>query len=87
MPPVSEVRAALLLLNMRQVAQLAKLTDTPERTSHKIRLAQTSNPGIETLRKFMPRIREVLTAEQLERMPGASPPATQPEAAAAPVGG
>lgn len=55
-PSVSAVRAALSNLSMRQLDELARLSGVPMTTIYKIKLGETENPGIETVRKFAPHI-------------------------------
>jgi predicted transcriptional regulator len=56
MPTMDEVRAELGKLTMRQIDRLADLSGVPSATIYKIRIGTTENPGIETLRKFLPHI-------------------------------
>lgn len=55
-----EVRTALSPLGMAQIDRLAILSGVPPTTIYKIKRGETSNPGIETVRKFMPHIQAAL---------------------------
>lgn len=55
-PSVSVVRQSLAALTMRQLEKLAELSGVPMTTIYKIKLGDTENPGIETVRKFAPHI-------------------------------
>jgi predicted transcriptional regulator len=68
-PGADQVRAALAPLTLRQLDRLAELSGVPATTIYKIKRGETENPGIETLRKFVPHIS------------AASAPPAQPEAA------
>lgn len=56
-PSADEVRAALELLTLRQLNLLATLSGVPFTTIYKVKRGETSNPGIETVRKFLPHIK------------------------------
>jgi transcriptional regulator with XRE-family HTH domain len=61
MPPsVSEVQAWLKPLSEKQVATLAKFSGVGFGTLSKIRRGQTANPGLETVRRFVPYIKAAL---------------------------
>ena len=45
---------------MRQIDRLAELSGVPAPTIYKIKLKATKNPGIETLRRFLPHVDAVL---------------------------
>lgn len=51
-----QVREALGKLNMAQLGELSEKSGVPMPTLYKIRQGETENPGIETVRKFMPHI-------------------------------
>lgn len=55
-PSAADVRAALLPLTLRQIERLSGLSGVPATTIYKVRLGETANPGIETVRKFLPHI-------------------------------
>lgn len=55
-----QVRAALAPLTLKQIDRLAELSTVPATTIYKIKLGKTVNPGIETVRLFMPQIEAVL---------------------------
>lgn len=56
LPTVDEIRAALTPLSMRQLEGLSVLSGVPTTTIAKIRRGETTNPGIETVRRFVPHI-------------------------------
>lgn len=53
-PSAEQVRAALQPLSMKQLARLSELSGVPSTTLYKIKLGTTTNPGIETVRAFVP---------------------------------
>jgi transcriptional regulator with XRE-family HTH domain len=55
-PSAAVVRQALADLSLKQLEKLAELSGVPMATIYKIRLGDTENPGIETVRKFAPHI-------------------------------
>jgi hypothetical protein len=55
-PSAEEIRAALAPLTLKQLDYLADLSGVPVTTIYKIKLAETANPGIETVRKFLPHV-------------------------------
>lgn len=55
-PSTEQVRAALAPLNGKQLERLAQLSGVPMTTIYKVKLGETTNPGIETVRKFAPHI-------------------------------
>lgn len=59
-PSVESIRSALAPLNLRELDRLAELSGVPATTIYKIKRGETENPGIETLRKFMPHIKTVM---------------------------
>lgn len=61
-PPLTMVRSRLERLSQSQLTQLASDSGVPFGTLMKIRQGVTTNPGIETVRKFFP----LLTAEDPE---------------------
>ena len=56
-PAVADVRTALEPLNMRQLRALERLSGVPFNTLYKIQRGETANPGIETVRLFLPHVR------------------------------
>ena len=58
-PPIAEVRASLEALGHAGVQKLARVSGVPFTTLWKIRTGITKNPGIETVRQFVPYIHEV----------------------------
>jgi predicted transcriptional regulator len=59
-PSSEQVRAALAPLSMRQIEVLARLSGVPATTIYKVKRGETENPGIETVRRFVPHIEEAL---------------------------
>ena len=55
-PSAEQVRAQLAPLTLKQLDRLAELSGVPATTIYKIKRGETANPGIETLRKFMPHV-------------------------------
>lgn len=55
-PSAAVVRQALADLSLKQLEKLAEMSGVPMTTIYKIRLGDTENPGIETVRKFAPHI-------------------------------
>ena len=53
------VREALAPLTLKQLDLLAELSGVPVSTIYKIKLGTTVNPGVETVRLFMPHIERV----------------------------
>jgi len=62
MPSAEEVRAALAPLTLKQIDRLAELSGVPPTTIYKIKRGETENPGVETLRKFLPHVATALEA-------------------------
>jgi transcriptional regulator with XRE-family HTH domain len=52
----AEIREALQHLTLKQIDELAAESGVPATTIYKIKRGETKNPGIETLRKFMPHV-------------------------------
>lgn len=48
---------------MKQLEKLAELSGVPMTTIYKIKLGDTENPGLETVRKFAPHIAAASQAE------------------------
>lgn len=69
-PSAEEVRKALEPLTLRQLGVLSLRSGVPEATIYKIKLNTTTNPGIETVRKFWPFLAQAL-AEQRHPAPAA----------------
>jgi predicted transcriptional regulator len=57
-PAAVEVQATLKALSHSQMQELARLADVPFTTLWKVRSGETANPGIETVRKFVPHIEQ-----------------------------
>lgn len=60
LPSAEQVRAALSPLTMKQLERLEELSGVPATTIYKIKRGETENPGIETLRRFLPHISEAI---------------------------
>ncbi len=56
---------------MKQIARLSELSGVGAPTIYKIKLGTTENPGIETLRKFLPHMPEVLAGDAQAAQEGA----------------
>lgn len=65
-PTVEQVRTDLKPLSLKQLERLAGLSGVPLHTIYKIKRGETANPGIETVRCFMPHIATVLAESQAE---------------------
>lgn len=65
-PGIEEVRAKLAPLTLKQIDRLAAVSGVPATTIYKIKLGDTSNPGIETVRKFLPHIADALVEPAAE---------------------
>lgn len=66
-PAAKDIRAALEGLGHAQMHELSRLSSVPFTTLWKVRQGETENPGIETVRKFMPHVKQAkawVTAEQ-----------------------
>lgn len=61
-PSAEAVRVALAPLTLKHLDTLAGLSGVPASTIYKIKRGETENPGIETLRKFVPHIAAALNA-------------------------
>lgn len=61
-PSAEAVRAALAPLSLKQLEKLAELSGVPFTTIYKVKRGETRNPGIETLRQFMPHLNEAKAA-------------------------
>ena len=59
-PGIEEVRDALKPLTLAQLEALASASGVPFTTLYKIKRGETENPGIETVRKFMPHVSAVV---------------------------
>jgi len=60
LPSAEQVRAALSPLTMKQLERLEELSGVPATTIYKIKRGETENPGVETLRRFLPHIATVV---------------------------
>lgn len=56
LPDTATIRASLMALGHAQMQALAAVSGVPFTTLWKIRSAETRNPGIETVRQFLPHI-------------------------------
>ena len=61
-PSAETVRGMLAALSIKQVAALAELSGVPAPTIYKIKNGDTTNPGIETVRKFIGHIAKAAPA-------------------------
>jgi predicted transcriptional regulator len=59
-PTIDDVRAVLARMTMEQIGRLGALSGVPPTTIYKIKRGETENPGIETVRKFMPHVEAAL---------------------------
>lgn len=55
-PPTPKLRQRLSALTPAQLRKLHDLSGVPVATLQKIRLGTTANPGVETVRRFLPHI-------------------------------
>jgi hypothetical protein len=55
-PSVAEVRSSLEPLGHAELQRLSRLAGVPFNTLWNIRNGTTANPGIETVRKFLPQL-------------------------------
>ena len=62
-PSAAEVAAALAQLTFAQLGRLAYISGVPLTTVYKIKSGETTNPGIETVRKFAPFIAQAQQEE------------------------
>lgn len=63
LPPVQELRASLEALTHAQVQKLSADSGVPFTTLWKIRDGTTTNPGIETVRRFYEKLVQAQAAE------------------------
>ena len=63
-PSTSKVRSQLEKLGHAKLQRLAVISGVPFTTLWKIRSGETTNPGLETVRKFFPKVREALHGKQ-----------------------
>lgn len=61
-PSIDDVRLSLSTLNLKQLEALAIASGVPFTTIYKIKRGETENPGLETLRKFMPHVAAIVAA-------------------------
>ena len=55
-PSAESVRAQLDGMTMKQIDRLAELSGVPSTTIYKIKRGETQNPGVDTVRQFIPYI-------------------------------
>jgi transcriptional regulator with XRE-family HTH domain len=79
-PSADEVRTALAPLTLKGLDALAELSGVPATTIYKIKRGETKNPGVETLRLFMPHIPAVLAARPADIAAQSAQPAPATEA-------
>lgn len=63
-PSTETVRGLLQRLRLAEMDRIAVLSGVPFATLMKIRTGQTMNPGIETVRKFMPLLERSVQHDQ-----------------------
>lgn len=80
-PTVAQVQAELLRLGHAQMHELSRLSGVPFTTLWKVRAGETANPGIETVRKFMPFVAELVAAAEVKPAEPASQHGALDEAA------
>lgn len=56
LPSIADVRAKLAPLTLKQLDRLAELSGVPATTIYKIKRGDTENPGMETVRAFLPHV-------------------------------
>jgi hypothetical protein len=71
-PSAVDIRASLAALSLDQLDRLAELSGVPLPTLSKIRYGQTLNPGIETVRRFVPHIAELINTPGAPAVPEAA---------------
>lgn len=77
-PSAEQVRDVLKPLSMEQLERLADLSGVPSTTIYKIKRGETKNPGVETVRLFMPHVEAVLIgAEGAPDVPAPEAPVQQ----------
>lgn len=59
-PSAEELREALRPFTLKRLHRLAEVSGVPMPTIYKIKRGETPNPGIETVRLFLPHIKTVL---------------------------
>lgn len=62
LPTTAELRAALESLTRAQITQIAEISDIPFTSIMNIRSGVSKNPGIETVSRFLPALKLVLSA-------------------------
>ncbi len=60
LPTVEVVRAALAPFNTKQLERLTELSGVPFMTLYNIKRGHTENPGLDTVRKFLPHVKAAL---------------------------
>lgn len=63
-PPLSQIVSRLKRLTQAETKQLAEDSGVPYATLNKIRFGITKNPGVETVRKFLPRLPAALAEQE-----------------------
>lgn len=63
-PDVPTIKAELLKLGYAQMQQLAVASSVPFTTLWKVRSGETENPGIETVRKFLPHVASIVAGSK-----------------------
>lgn len=59
-PSIEQIREALQPLTLKQLEALEKLSGVPATTIYKIKRGETTNPGVETIGRFLPHVQAVL---------------------------
>ena len=57
---IERVQEVLAPLTAKQLDRLASMSGVPVTTIYKIKRGETTNPGIETVRKFLPHVQACL---------------------------
>lgn len=63
LPGVDDIRAAMEPLTLADLETLAAASGVPATTLYKIKRGETTNPGIETVRKFLPYLADLRGAK------------------------
>lgn len=62
-PTMDAVRAALAPLTLRELEELAEASGVPFTTIYKIKRGETANPGLDTVRQFLPLASSMVAAK------------------------
>lgn len=80
-PSIEDVRAALEPLSRRHLDRLEELSTVPATTIYKIKRGEIANPGLDTVRRFLPHISTVVA--EIAAAAETSPLIAQPAAPSA----